>query len=142
VFNITEIKNANRTRISDKKQPIPLEELFEAWPEEQKPMPYFSVVPEQVRKDQRFKVLSEVEQGRFLRLCIEIAGPGERGRFANHDGIMAKRLDLDVEVWKELQEKLLSLDLLKLSADGYHLIQPELREQCLQYARQKPLNRK
>jgi hypothetical protein len=135
MFNITEITNAHRHRLTDKKASIPEGELFEFWPEDNKPMSYFSLVPEQFQRNTSYQKLSRSEKGDFLRLCLDIHRPGERGRFAKADGAMAKRMDMVLEEWVTFQGKLLDLKLLSESLDGLYLIQPELREQCLQYAR-------
>ena len=138
MFNVIEITNANRHRKVDKTLPIPEEELYEKYPEENKPMPFFSIVPEQIQKEMRYqKGLSRAEKGDFLRLCIDIHGPGERGRFIKADGVMAKRMDMALDEWLAFQGKLLDLKLLSECPEGLYLIQPELREQCLQYARKR-----
>lgn len=137
MFNITEIKNKNRHRKVDKKEAIPLDDLYELWPEENIQMPYFSVVPEQIQRDPRYQRLNRGQQGEFWRLCIGIATPGERGRFVDAGPVMAKRMGMTLEEWETFKRALLTGGLLQTTPDGLYLIQPELREQCLQYARSK-----
>ena len=137
MFDITQIKNAHRHRVADKKPAIAREELFEQWPEEAKPMPYFSVVAEQVQRDTRYQALNRGFKGEFWRLCVSIAGTGERGRFADFGPAMSKRMEMTSDEWESFRTALLANGLLALSPDGIYLIQPELREQCLQYARSK-----
>ena len=137
MFNVTEIKNAHRHRQVDKRVSISLEELFEEWPEENKPMPYFSVVPEQFQKHKSYQQLSTHEQGQFLRLCMNIARTGMRGRFINMDAATAKQMKMSEDEWQKLKTTFLSNELLLQSPDGLYLIQLELREQCLQYVRGK-----
>jgi hypothetical protein len=135
MFNVTEIKNANRHRQADKQPPIPHEELFDEWPEDNKPMPYFSLVPEQFQRHTGYQNLSPHDQGQFLRLCLDIAKPGKRGRFINMDAVTAKQMKVTIEEWQSLKTYLLEKSLLLESPDRLYLIQPELREQCLRYVR-------
>lgn len=135
MFNIAEITNANRHRKEEKMRSIPLEELFEDSLDEDKPMPYFSVVPEQAKRHEGYQALSPNEQGQFLRLCVEIAGPGKHGRCPNMEPLIAKWLNLSVDEWRELKAVFLKKGLLIVSPDELYLVQPGLREQCLQYSK-------
>lgn len=135
MFKVHEITNTHRHRVTDKKQSIPISELFNKDANENKPMPYFSVVPEQVNNDTRYQKLSRSSQGDFLRLCILIAGPGELGRFMNFSQAMSGRMDMTIDDWEKFRAELLEKCLLKVSEDGSYLLQPELREQCLLYVR-------
>lgn len=137
MFNVAEIKNTHRHRVKDKTPAIPFDELFEEWPEDNKPMPYFSVVPEQFQRHAGYQQLSRANRGDFLRLCLDIARPGRRGLFINSDAVMAKQMSMTVEEWQELKGNLLQHGLLLESPDRLFMIQPELREQCLQYVRRK-----
>ena len=137
MFNVTEIKNKNRHRTEEKAQPIPYEQLFERSPDENKPMPYFEVVPEQFLRDARYQGLNNSDQGMFLRLALHIQGQGMGGMFQDFDPGMAQSMRVTAKEWCEFKGKLLEAGLLVKAPDEIHIVQPELREQCLQYAKQK-----
>lgn len=133
MFRKIEITNSNRHEKDKKVPPIPMANLFKYWSFEKAPMPYFSIVPEQCELHAGYQSLTADDQGHFLRLILIIAGPGMRGRFDNSLRIFEKVLGLPRRRSEILMLRLLETKVLVASEDGYDLIQPELREQCLLY---------
>jgi len=131
MFRVCEIKNANRRGSGVKKQrDIPLDEL-QTRPPEERTVPYFSIVPEQVDKDERFNSLSPQDQGLFLLLCSKLWRRG--GMVDNFPAGNAHAIGLTLDEWNTLQSRLTGAGFLLVSADTLSLLQPELREQYLQF---------
>jgi putative DNA primase/helicase len=112
-----------------KRNPIGLEKLFQARPDE-RTLPYFEIVPEQVFSDQRYDKLSRHDQGDFLRFVILLWQ--ERCRHIRHQGVIAQNLGMEQAEWENLEKRLVEVGLLLISSDGNYIIQQELREQYLQ----------
>jgi len=104
-------------------------ELFDERPDE-RTLPYFSIVPEQVMSDERYLNLNLTHQMQFWIFVIHVLWR-EGARCARHPGIIAMRIGIGVKEWESLEKKLLENQLLCPSPDGYYLIQPELRTQYL-----------
>jgi hypothetical protein len=131
MFRVGEIKNSHRRGSSAKKyRDIPLEEL-QARPPEERSVPYFSIVPEQLDKDTRFNSLAPEDKGLFLLWCVIAWRRG--GMVDNFPPGNAKAMGLTLEAWTSLQNRLTGASLLVVSTDGLNLLQPELREQYLQF---------
>lgn len=131
MFKVGEIKNSHRRGTSAKKyRSIPQEEL-QVRPPEERTAPYFSVVPEQLDKDDRFNSLGTEDKGLFLLWCVIAWRRG--GMVDNFPPATAKVMGLTLEAWNSLQSRLTGSGLLVVSTDGLSLLQPELREQYLQF---------
>ncbi len=131
MFKVGEIKNSHRRGTSAKKyRSIPQEEL-QVRPPEERTAPYFSVVPEQLDKDSRFNSLGPEDKGLFLLWCVIAWRRG--GMVDNFPPGNAKAMGLSLEAWDSLQSRLTGANLLVASTDGLSLLQPELREQYLQF---------
>lgn len=131
-FKVYEIKNANRRGKDAKKiEPITDRNALFQKRDEERTVPYFSIVIEQFLKDDRLKKLTRNEQGLFLLLCIDIWREG--ARFNNHPEGNADRMDIDLSEWLTLRDKLINTNLLMIDSKKIYLVQPELREQYLQY---------
>ena len=127
MFRTNEIKDSRRGK---DKQEVPDEsDLFNERPDE-RTLPYFSIVPEQVQDDERYSSLDSTERAYYWLLVIHALWK-EGGRCTRHPGLIAKRLRIDVKEWELLERSLLDCKLLTLSPDGFHLVQPELRTQYL-----------
>lgn len=92
-------------------------------------IPYFEIVPEQAKTDERYLKLSRADQGDFWRLMLLLWRDG--GAHLDHPRI-AKDLNIPVVEWNSLKVRLMESGLLALSNDGFSIIQPELRAQYLQ----------
>ena len=126
MFCTNEIKDSKRKI----KRKSPSEtELVEELPEE-RTMPYFSVVPEQVLSDERYLKLEQSQQALFWIFVVHVLWR-DGGRCVRHAGIIAKRMGIKITGWEVLEKLLLDSNLLILSPDGFYLIQPELRSQYL-----------
>jgi hypothetical protein len=131
MFRVAEIKNAHRRGPNAKKhRDIPLEELQARHPEE-RTAPYFSVVPEQLDKDDRLNSLSTPDRGLFLLLCTKMWRRG--GMVDNFPAGLANSMGLTLEVWNLFEKRVRDAGLLVVSTDKLSLLQPELREQFLQF---------
>jgi hypothetical protein len=131
MFRTYEIKNADRRGKNDKKiSPINSTELFIRRADE-RTVPYYSIVPEQFKKDARIKQLSLSEDGAFMVLCREIWKEG--ALFNNFPAGNADRMRMELNEWEALQRRLLDLGLLIMDPKCIYLVQPELREQYLQF---------
>ncbi|MDA8427843.1 MAG: hypothetical protein M0T70_01160 [Geobacteraceae bacterium] len=126
MFRINEIKDSKR---KIKRRPPSETELVEELPEE-RTLPYFSVVPEQVLSDERYRKLGQSHQALFWIFVVHVLWR-DLGRCARHAGIIAKRMGIKISEWDALEKQLLNLNLLILCPDGFYLIQPELRSQYL-----------
>ena len=124
--NIKNYKRATRNRITGKT----LEECSMLRPDE-RTLPYFEVVPEQILADHRYLSLNPQQQGQFLRLVVHALAP-DNGIVVRHPGAISKKLGVEKLVWEELEALFLKLGLLVLVADGDYLMQYEFRERYLQ----------
>jgi hypothetical protein len=123
---IKNYKRANRNRIAEKT----LDECSVLRPDE-RTLPYFEVVHEQILADSRYLSLNPQQQGQFLRLVVHVLAP-ENGIFVRHAGAISKRLGLEKAVWENLETILINAGLLVVVDGGDYLMQYELREQYLQ----------
>ncbi|WP_224983569.1 hypothetical protein [Geomonas agri] len=131
MFRVGEIKNTHRRGPTAKKhRNIPTEEL-QTRPPEERTAPYFSIVPEQLDKDSRFNSLSPEDKGLFLVWCVNAWRRG--GMVDNFSPGNAKTMGLTLAAYDALQDRLTRAGVLLISDDGFSLLQPELREQYLQY---------
>lgn len=129
MFNTCSIKNAKRT--TEKKIPsISIDDCSIVRPDE-RTMPFFDVVPEQVLADLRYNSLSNEEQGQFWRLVIHVMAP-DGGMSIRHSGVIAKRLKTTKSQWENIEHILIEKGLLIVTSDENYLLQHELREQYLQ----------
>lgn len=129
MFRTCTIKNYKRVtknRIKD----ISIEECANQRADE-RTLPYFEVVSEQVLSDHRYFSLNKEQQGHFWRLMIHIFAK-EKGLIVRHSGVIAKKLDMDKLAWEELEQVLLKCGLLVETDDRNYLMQHEFREQYLQ----------
>ena len=135
MFRVSEITNAHRRGADKQRRKMQLTNnaLFKRWPCENKPMPYFSIVPEQVEREERYRSLTGNAQGQFLRLCLWLQGMGRRGMCAYFLPEIITALQIDAGEVKGLLFEFIQAGLLVKSEDGHYIIQPELREQCLHY---------
>lgn len=118
------------SRRGEKKRTPPSNaELFDERPDE-RTLPYFSIVLEQVLADRRYMQLSCSEQGLFWLLVTHVLWKSN-GRCIRHPGVIAKQIGIDCDTWQEFEKRLIDLGLLNISEDEYHLIQLELRTQYL-----------
>lgn len=114
MFGVDQIKNANRRGADAKKiESIPRHDLVKRRDNE-RTVPYYSVVREQVKSDERMKKLSPIERGMFLLLCNEAWGNG--GMFQNFDQGIAKDMNITCDEWLALKQRFTSLGLL-ITAD-------------------------
>lgn len=127
MFRTHEIKDAKRG--AKKRIPPDRPELFDEHPDE-RTLPYFSVVPEQIAKDFRYLQLRPGDRGLFWVLVVHVLWR-DGGRCVRHSAVIAKRMGIPEECWAELERQLLELKILELSPDGCFLVQPELRGQYL-----------
>jgi hypothetical protein len=123
---IKNYKRVTKNRISDKS----IEECSVQRPDE-RTLPYFEVVPEQVLADQRYLSLTSHQQGQFWRLLVHVLAP-EKGMVVRHPSVIAKRIGMEMTSWEELERVLLRAGLLMEVEDGDYLLQHEFREQYLQ----------
>lgn len=128
MFRIHEILDTKRSA-KKKRNPPSVDELFEERSDE-RTMPYFSIVTEQVYADTRLYHLDALQQGLFWVFAIHALWRNY-GRCIRHSGAIAQRMRVTVTVWEELESKLLESGLLQLTPDGIYLVQPELRAQYL-----------
>lgn len=127
MFRIHEIIDSRR---GDNKRIQPSEmELFDERADE-RTLPYFSIVPEQVTADKRYQSLTQRHQSLFWLFVIHTLWK-DSGRCIRHAGAISKRMGISITKWEELENILLERCLLSVSPDGFHLIQPELRTQYL-----------
>jgi hypothetical protein len=129
MFNTFVIKNASRAKIK-KIHGKSIQECSEIRPD-QRTMPYFEVVTEQVLSDKRYLGLSDHQQGAFWRLIIHVMAP-DCGITVRHPGAIAGRLGISIEAWEKLERVLLDNGMLTITADACYLMQYEFREQYLQ----------
>jgi hypothetical protein len=129
MFKTSKIKNHNRMKIK-RIEDISLAECAAARPDE-RTMPYFEIVPEQVMANKQYLSLSTDQQGAFLRFIVHVVA-FDQGRVVKHAGAISQRLGMDVDCWHELENIFIEKGLLAVSADGNYLIQHEFREQYLQ----------
>jgi hypothetical protein len=129
MFKIYVIKNTRRTK---KNQNLPKEvaDCSIKRPDE-RGLPYFSIVIEQVLSDERYLSLTEQEQGAFWRLMVHVFA-SDMGLVVRHEGMIAKRLGISVAEWRKQEALFLQKGLLIVTEDGIYLLQHELREQLLQ----------
>ena len=132
MFRVGEIKNAHRRGPSAKKHrvDIPLDDLQMRHPEERS-VPYFDLVPEQLDKDERLNSLSPQDQGLFLLFCTKMWRRG--GMVDNFPAGLANTMRLTLEEWTTFESRARAAGLLVVSTDGLSLLQPELREQFIQF---------
>lgn len=128
MFRIHEILDAKRSA-KKKRFPPTGAELFEERSDE-RTMPFFSIVTEQVYADERLRHLDAYQQGLFWVFVIHALWRSS-GRCIRHAGAIAKKMKVTIAVWEELESKLLESGILQLSQDGIYLVQPELRAQYL-----------
>jgi len=129
MFKTSAIKNAKRiskNRLGDKT----VAECAKFRPDE-RTMPYFDIVPEQVLADLSYKSLQPIHQGQFWRFIIHVAAI-DRGLIVRHSGATASRLGIAITEWEELEAVLLDKGLLVVTENGNYLMQHEFREQYLQ----------
>ena len=135
MFRVSEIKNVHRRGETKhlRKPKLPPSALFKRWPCEHKPMPYFSIVPEQIERDERYRGMAANTQGQFLRLCLWLQGAGKRGMCAYFLPEIITGLQIEAGEAKGLLYDFIQAGLVVKSPDGNYITQPELREQCLHY---------
>lgn len=127
MFRIHEIIDSRR---GAKKRVPPSEiELFDERADE-RTLPYFSIVPEQVTTDKRYLSLNQRHQSLYWLFVVHTLWK-DGGRCIRHSGAIAKRMGVSITEWDELERLLLECCLLQVSPDGFHLVQPELRTQYL-----------
>jgi len=127
MFDTATIKNYKR--LKSKRLPTMADHLFEFRPDE-RTLPYFEVVPEQVLADSGYQSLSRQEQGDFWRLVLLLWS--ERCRFPRHPGVISEYLGMSPSGWEALEGRLVAAGLVSISPNQHYIIQPELREQYLQ----------
>lgn len=128
MFRIYEILNHKRSP-KLKRFPPTKSDLYDDWPEERS-MPYFSIVLEQVLNDERYMQLSPIHQGQFWRAIIHVLWR-DNGRCIRHAGVISKRLNITIDEWEWLETHLLQSGLLEISPDGNFLVHPDLRAQFI-----------
>lgn len=129
MFRTCVIKNSKRTvkkRIADK----PVDECSETRPDE-RTLPYFEIVSEQVLADKRYQSMQPIQQGHFWRLVVHVLAI-DRGLTVRHPGAIAKRLGISKSEWEELEHLFLEKGILTVTEDDNYLLQHEFREQYLQ----------
>ena len=131
MFKICMIKNNKRTKDSGNRIEVKTWDELQMRKPDERTLPYFSVVTEQVLSDQRYKNLSTNDQGGFWRLVIHVLSQ-DMGVITLHAGAISQKLGITIGEWQALELALLKVEILKITDDGYYLIQPEFREQYLQ----------
>lgn len=129
MFRSWEIKNSKRATIT-KLLPITIEECFAIHPDE-RTLPFFQIVTEQVLSDKRYLSLDSVQQGIFWRFIVHVVARNN-GLVVRHPTWISKLLSLNSNEWEELENVFINSGLLVVSADGIYLMQHEFREQYLQ----------
>jgi len=129
MFSTAIIKNAKRSP-ARKIRPLDKEACALQRPDE-RTMPYFEVVPEQVLSDERYLSLPRELQGEFWRLIVHVFAQ-HQGLVVNHPGVIAELLGMNETTWQAIQKTLVSAGLLQVVRGGNYLLQHEFREQYLQ----------
>lgn len=127
MFRIHEIKDSRRG--ANKRVPPSEIELFDEKADE-RTLPYFSIVPEQVAANKQYRSLNQKHQAFYWLFVVHTLWK-DGGRCIRHSGAIAKRMGVSITEWEELERSLLECCLLQVSPDGFHLIQPDLRTQYL-----------
>lgn len=127
MFCTHEIKNSRRG-VNTRMPPTEAELLDER--ADERTLPYFSIVPEQVLSDERYRSLAISHKAHFWLFIVHVLWR-DAGRCIRHSGVISQRMGINVAEWDELEILLLDGGLLILSADNFYLIQPELRTQYL-----------
>lgn len=127
MFRIHEIIDSRR---GAKKRVQPTEaELFDERADE-RTLPYFSIVPEQVTANKAYLSLSNKHRALYWLFVVHTLWK-DGGRCIRHSGAIAKRVGISIVEWEELESLLLECCLLQISPDGFHLIQLDMRTQYL-----------
>lgn len=130
MFKVFEIKNKNRRGNHKKIEPIPLEILPITRPDE-RTVPYYTVVPEQARKYEPYQLLDWQLRGLFRLAADALWSSG--GKLPNLDHTVALRIGVPTDVWSNGKQELIKAGLLVLVSNGEEIMQPELREQYIQF---------
>lgn len=131
MFKVYEIKNKNRRGLHAKKYESIAEDQLVARRPDERTVAYYSVVPEQFRKHHGYRLLTWQHKGLFRILCDELWCDG--GKLVNLDFLTAQRLEISEDEWVSAKRQFIQNELLIEINSGNELLQPELREQYLQF---------
>ncbi|KAB0670081.1 hypothetical protein F6V30_07910 [Oryzomonas sagensis] len=107
---------------------ISLEELCIKRPEE-RTLPYYSPVVEQLEADQAYQELSNQDQGNFMRLLPLLWR--SNGLLPDFSKIITSYLRLTEDEWAAARSTLINVNLLEVSPDRCYLLNRGLRQQYL-----------
>lgn len=131
MFRVYEIKNKNRRGKQAKRiEAIPPERLLDPLAAE-RTVPYYALVPEQFRKHREYQELKWEHKGLFRILCDELWRNG--GKIPNIDLLTPQRIGVPNDEWVSAKGLFIKIGLLAIVNNEAELMQPELREQYVQF---------